>query len=91
MVQPKIIIPFSEEEVYNVIDVFDDDFEGKRNMLIVEMLYSTGIRRDELINIKIDDIFMDEDLIKVTGKRNKERLVPLITSLKKSIHKYLIF
>lgn len=90
-VQPKIIIPFSEEEVYNVIDVFDDDFEGKRNMLIVEMLYSTGIRRDELINIKIDDIFMDDDLIKVRGKRNKERLVPLITSLKKSIHKYLIF
>ena len=55
----------------------------KRNMLIVEMLYSTGIRRDELINIKIDDIFIDEDLIKVRGKRNKERLVPLITSLKK--------
>ena len=88
-VQPKIIIPFSEEEILNVIDVFHDNFEGKRNMLIIEMLYSTGIRRDELINIKTDDIFFDDSLIKVKGKRNKERLVPIITTLNKSMHKYL--
>jgi len=88
-VQPKIIIPFSEEEVLTVIDVFHDDFEGKRNMLIIEMLYSTGLRRDELINIKIDDIFFDDSLIKVRGKRNKERLVPIITTLKQSMDIYL--
>ena len=88
-VQPKIIIPFSEEEVLTVIDVFQDDFEGKRNMLIIEMLYSTGLRRDELINIKIDDIFFDDSLIKVRGKRNKERLVPIITTLKQSMDIYL--
>ena len=88
-VQSKIIIPFSEEEVLTVIDVFHDDFEGKRNMLIIEMLYSTGLRRDELINIKIDDIFFDDSLIKVRGKRNKERLVPIITTLKQSINIYL--
>ena len=88
-VQPKIIIPFSEEEVLTVMDVFHDDFEGKRNMLIIEMLYSTGLRRDELINIKIDDIFFDDSLIKVRGKRNKERLVPIITTLKQSMDIYL--
>ena len=88
-VQSKIIIPFSEEEVLTVIDVFHDDFEGKRNMLIIEMLYSTGLRRDELINIKIDDIFFVDSLIKVRGKRNKERLVPIITTLKQSIDAYL--
>lgn len=88
-VQSKIIIPFSEEEVSTVIDVFHDDFEGKRNMLIIEMLYSTGLRRDELINIKIDDIFFVDSLIKVRGKRNKERLVPIITTLKQSMDAYL--
>ena len=88
-VQSKIIIPFSEEEVLTVIDVFHDDFEGKRNMLIIEMLYSTGLRRDELINIKIDDIFFEDSLIKVRGKRNKERLVPIITTLKQSMNIYL--
>ena len=88
-VQSKIIIPFSEEEILTAIDVFHDDFEGKRNMLIIEMLYSTGLRRDELINIKIDDIFFDDSLIKVRGKRNKERLVPIITTLKQSMNLYL--
>ena len=88
-VQKKIIIPFSEDEVLKVIDVFSNDFEGKRNLLIVDMLYSTGIRRDELINIKINDLQLNQNLIKVLGKRNKERLVPLIINLKKRIEEYL--
>lgn len=88
-VQKKIIIPFSEDEVLKVIDVFSNDFEGKRNLLIVDMLYSTGIRREELINIKINDLQLNQNLIKVLGKRNKERLVPLIINLKKRIENYL--
>lgn len=88
-VQKKIIIPFSEDEVLKVIDVFSNDFEGKRNLLIVDMLYSTGIRRDELINIKVNDLQLNQNLIKVLGKRNKERLVPLIINLKKRIEDYL--
>ena len=88
-VQKKIIIPFSEDEVLKVIDVFSNDFEGKRNLLIVDMLYSTGIRRDELINIKVNDLQLNQNLIKVLGKRNKERLVPLIIDLKKRIEEYL--
>jgi integrase/recombinase XerC len=90
-VQKKLIIPFSEDEVFKIIDVFSKDFEGKRNLLIVDTLYSTGIRRDELINIKLNDIFLSENLIKVLGKRNKERLVPVLASLNKRIKDYLDF
>ena len=90
-VQKKLIIPFSEDEVFKIIDVFSKDFEGKRNLLIVDTLYSTGIRRDELINIKVNDIFLSENLIKVLGKRNKERLVPVLASLNKRIKDYLDF
>ena len=88
-VQPKIIIPFSEHEVLTVIDVFENTFEGKRDALIIEMLYSTGIRRDELIKLSLNNIFLDEDLIKVVGKRNKERLVPILPTLNENMAKYL--
>ena len=89
-IQPKIIIPFSEDEVFTVMSVFEDTFEGKRDMLIIETLYSTGIRRDELIKIKIKHIFFNESLIKVHGKRNKERLVPMLPTLMKNIKDYLV-
>ena len=88
-VQSKIIIPFTEDEVFSVINVFDDTFEGKRDMLTIDMLYSTGIRRDELIKIKLNDLFFDENLIKVQGKRNKERLVPMLPSLLQNIKDYI--
>ena len=90
-VQKKLIIPFSEDEVLKVVDVFSRNFEGKRNLLIVDMLYSTGVRRDELINIKLNDVLLDENLVKVLGKRNKERLVPLVLNLKSRINDYLKF
>jgi len=90
-VQKKLIIPFSEDEILKVVDVFSKNFEGKRNLLIVDMLYSTGLRRDELINIKLNDVFLDESLVKVLGKRNKERLVPLVLNLKSRIKDYLKF
>ena len=88
-VQSKIIIPFSEDEVFSVINIFDDTFEGKRDMLIIDMLYSTGIRRDELIKIKLNDVLFDENLIKIQGKRNKERLVPMLPSLLQNIKDYI--
>ncbi len=90
-VQKKLIIPFSEDEVLKVVDIFSKNFEGKRNLLIVDMLYSTGVRRDELINIKLNDVLLDENLVKVLGKRNKERLVPLVLNLKSRINDYLKF
>ena len=78
----KIEVPFSELEMQNVLQqiTFKDDFEGFRDKLIVELLYTTGIRRAELINLKLVDVDFSRNTILVLGKRNKERLVPLLPS-----------
>jgi integrase/recombinase XerD len=62
---------------------------GFRNKVIIEMLYSTGMRISELINIKIPDMDMKRGILKVTGKGNKQRIVPVYDSLKKLIEDYL--
>ena len=88
-VNPKIIIPFNEREMDKVFEIFNNN-SGKldRDFLIIEILYSTGIRRDELINLKFEDIYFEQGLIKVLGKRNKERLVPVLPNLLSKIKKY---
>ena len=88
-VEPKIIIPFNEREMDKVFEIFNNN-SGKldRDFLIIEILYSTGIRRDELINLKFEDIYFEQGLIKVLGKRNKERLVPILPNLLSKIKKY---
>lgn len=63
-------------------DGFDEDFEGVRNRLILEMLYDTGMRRSELVGVKDLDVDYEAMQIKVTGKRNKQRLIPFAESLK---------
>jgi len=60
---------------------FEEGFIGERNKLIIELFYVTGIRLSELINIKISDIDFQNQSIKVLGKRNKERLIPLSSSM----------
>ena len=67
-----------------------DDFPGLRDKLIIEIFYSTGIRLSELINIKIVDVDIKKSQIKVLGKRNKERIIPLTFELRKSIEKYFV-
>ena len=88
-VEPKIIIPFNEREMDKVFEIFNNN-SGKldRDFLIIEILYSTGIRRDELINLKFEDIYFEQGLIKVLGKRNKERLVPVLPNLLSKIKKH---
>lgn len=76
----KVRIPFSEDEIRNLFEtegIFTDDFEGRRDRLIIELFYQTGMRRAELIGLKINDINFDEKSLKVLGKRNKERLIPV--------------
>ena len=88
----KIIqLPFSEKEVISALDInnFQNSFEGKRDRLIIEMLYSTGIRRIELIGIKLKDIDFSSKRIKVLGKRNKERFIPMLESTISLIQEYL--
>ena len=86
-----IQLPFSETEISNVLNPlnFDKSFEGCRDYLILELLYTTGIRRQELIDLKIQNIDYSNKRIKVLGKRNKERYIPLISSTIESIDKYL--
>jgi integrase/recombinase XerC len=88
-VEPKIIIPFNQREMDKVFEIFNNN-SGKldRDFLIIEILYSTGIRRDELISLKFEDIYFEQGLIKVLGKRNKERLVPVLPNLLSKIKKY---
>jgi integrase/recombinase XerC len=78
----KVEVPFSESEMDKVLlqIPFDDNFEGVRDRLIIELLYATGIRRSELVNLKMTQIDLSSKTIKVIGKRNKERIVPLLDS-----------
>ncbi len=87
----KVQVPFTVNEINSVINNFkdDDSFEAFRNKLLVELLYSTGIRRAELINIKLKDVNFSNNTLKVLGKRNKERYVPILPSVLVSITKYL--
>jgi integrase/recombinase XerC len=68
---------------------FNEGFEGIRNRLIIEIFYSTGIRLAELINIKEQDISYIEGQIKVIGKRQKERIIPISRNLTKNIREYI--
>ena len=68
--------------------VSDEDFESVRNQLIVEMLYDTGMRRSELVGLQDADIDYELMQIKVTGKRNKQRLIPFANGLKELMQKY---
>ncbi|MDH6534245.1 recombinase [Parabacteroides sp. 52] len=67
---------------------FSEDFEGIRDRLVIELLYDTGIRRSELAGIKNSDIDYDSMLIKITGKRNKQRLIPFADRLKNLLISY---
>ena len=87
----KIQVPFSIKEVNEVLSniVTEDSFESTRNKLIVALFYSTGMRRTELIQLKMNSINFSEKQLKVIGKRNKERLLPLLPSVLKSMHNYI--
>ncbi len=87
----KIQIPFSESEMKTVINDLEHekDFKGLRNRLIVELFYATGIRRIELVQIKLSDFDVSNKTLKVLGKRNKERFIPLIDSVTETAKSYL--
>ena len=63
--------------------------EGYRNRAILEVLYSCGLRVSELVELKFSDLFYDEGFVRVIGKGNKERLVPLSKSVEREIQKYI--
>lgn len=88
--QKKIQVPFSKEEIETVLNNLEDgeDFMTVRDKFIVELFYSTGMRRAELVSLKEKDIDVDRQLIKVLGKRNKERFLPLLPTVLNTFQKY---
>ena len=87
----KIIVPYSINEMNKLLSNINyaNDFEGYRDKIIVELLYNTGIRQNELINLKISNIDFANQKLKVLGKRNKERIIPITYQLTTSIKKYI--
>ena len=69
------------------IDLYKE--QGERNLAIIELLYGCGIRVSELVDLKISDLFFEENFIKVTGKGNKQRLIPIGNLTKQKINNYL--
>ncbi|RXR22116.1 tyrosine-type recombinase/integrase [Flavobacterium stagni] len=87
----KVQIPFSENELDLVLNQlrYPDGFEGVRDKLIIDLFYTTGIRRAELIGLQVKNVDLGSGVIKVLGKRNKERIIPLLPIIVKEIEVYL--
>tara|TARA_B100000768_G_scaffold169805_1_gene175682 strand:- start:435 stop:1334 length:900 start_codon:yes stop_codon:yes gene_type:complete len=80
----------SEQEINSLISAIDlSKAEGERNRAMLETMYSCGLRVSELIHLKISDLFFDEGFIKIVGKGNKERFVPIHYSAQKYIVLYM--
>lgn len=89
---PKIIqIPFSEKELSDLIGQMGSPvgFEEIRDKLIVDMFYATGMRRAELINLMVYNVDLVSNVIKVLGKRNKERIIPVLPIIADQFRLYL--
>lgn len=87
----EVMVPFTEQEMSELLDneeFFSDDYDGVRDHLMIDLMYQTGIRRAELINLKETDIDPNLLSIKVLGKRNKERVVPISKYLLQEIEIY---
>lgn len=78
------------EEIDRILAVIDlSKAEGQRNKAIIETLYSCGLRVSELVNLKLQDCFFEEGFLRIIGKGNKERLVPVSPSVKDEVATYL--
>jgi integrase/recombinase XerC len=84
-------VPFSEKEINAVLNQIDvnEDYESMRDKAIIELFYATGMRKTELIQLKLSDVDFQEQRLKILGKRNKERIVPIITSSAISLNQYV--
>ncbi len=88
---PKKLPEFVQETTIEAVleeSVYEPDFEGQRDRMVMEFLYLTGVRLSELTGLRWKDINLIEDQVKVLGKRNKERIIPLTRGLKQNIVLY---
>ncbi|MEZ4975739.1 MAG: site-specific tyrosine recombinase [Flavobacteriaceae bacterium] len=80
----------STQEIDSIIGAIDlSTSEGERNRAMLETLYGCGLRVSELTNLKLSDLYFDEGFIKVTGKGDKQRLVPIVKATQKYINLYV--
>jgi integrase/recombinase XerC len=81
----------SDDKLSLLLDnsVFTNEFESIRDKLILELLFGTGIRLNELLQLRLGDIQLAEKTLKVLGKRNKERIIPIHSTLINSLNNYI--
>ncbi|MGB4666203.1 MAG: tyrosine recombinase, partial [Bacteroidales bacterium] len=84
---PEILSIEEIEQILSVIDL--SKFEGHRNKAIIEVLYGCGLRVSELINLKMMDYFADESILRIIGKGDKERYVPIGSKAKNALYYYI--
>ncbi|HLN22322.1 MAG TPA: tyrosine-type recombinase/integrase [Bacteroidales bacterium] len=87
-VLPVFVGEKSMESLLDNVD-FGKDYQGLRDKTIIELFYMTGMRRAELIGLRTADVDLVEGTVKVTGKRNKQRIIPLVASFKTNLGEYL--
>jgi integrase/recombinase XerC len=87
---PKFIDQKSLDVLLNELE-FPNNYEGKRDKLIIDLFYQTGIRQSELIELKVSDVDFSQQQIKVLGKRNKERIIPISSSLIETIKEFMTY
>lgn len=87
----KLQVPFSLDEINKVMALLEQEqgFVATRDRLMVSLFYATGMRRAEMVGLCLDDLDWSNGVIKVRGKRQKERLIPMLPSLSASIEVYL--
>lgn len=83
---PEVLSTAEVDMIENAIDLAK--WEGQRNLAIIEMLFSCGLRVSELVNLKFPSLYMEERFIKIVGKGNKERLVPISERAVEELHKW---
>ncbi len=90
-VDSKIPLVLSTDEIDKIINCAFSKKFGLRNQTIIEIMYSCGLRVSEVTEMKISNIFFDESLIKILGKGNKERFIPLSRTAKKLLYNYITY
>ncbi|MCF8261377.1 MAG: site-specific tyrosine recombinase XerD [Melioribacteraceae bacterium] len=90
--QRKLPVVLSIDEVNKILSLPDNSTVlGKRDKAMLEVFYSSGLRVSELINLKTGDMFLDEELLRVLGKGNKQRLVPIGSSAINAVTDYMLY
>ena len=87
---PVVLSESSLDNLFSTNGIFKSGFEGNRDRLILELFYQTGIRLTELIGIKLTDYDARKKELKIIGKRNKERIIPLTQSLVDLLNNYIV-